>query len=68
MVHEAIKRNGVGAEVSSRIHEELFSELAAPVQRVGAPFCPVPYSAALEQAYLPSAASIEAAARATLDR
>jgi acetoin:2,6-dichlorophenolindophenol oxidoreductase subunit beta len=33
IVHEAVKEFGVGAEVSSRIHEELFSDLKAPVQR-----------------------------------
>jgi pyruvate dehydrogenase E1 component beta subunit len=53
IVHEAVQRFGVGAEVSSRITEELFSDLAAPVRRVGALHCPVPFSAPLEQAYLP---------------
>ncbi|MBA3743288.1 alpha-ketoacid dehydrogenase subunit beta [Sporichthya sp.] len=64
VVHEAVKRCGVGAEVSSRIHEELFGELAKPVLRVGARTSPVPYSAVLEQAYLPQAPQIEAAIRA----
>lgn len=66
VVHEAVKNFGVGAEVSSRIHEALFSQLKAPVQRVGAAFCPVPFSKPLETAFMPSQADIEAAVRATL--
>lgn len=67
VVHEATRNFGVGAEVSSRIHEALFSELRAPVGRVGAAFCAVPFSKPLEDAFLPSLADIEAAIRATLD-
>lgn len=47
VVHEATRFCGPGAEISSRIHEELFNELLAPVQRVGSDFTPVPFSAAL---------------------
>jgi pyruvate/2-oxoglutarate/acetoin dehydrogenase E1 component len=66
VVHEATRNFGVGAEVSSRIHEALFDRLKAPVGRVGAAFCPVPFSKPLEDAFLPSVADIEAAIRATL--
>jgi pyruvate dehydrogenase E1 component beta subunit len=67
VVHEATRNFGVGAEVSSRIHEALFAQLKAPVGRVGAAFCPVPFSKPLEDAFLPSVGDIEAAIRATLD-
>jgi pyruvate dehydrogenase E1 component beta subunit len=63
VVHESVKRFGVGAEITARIHEELRGEMAAPVERVAAPHCPVPFSAALEQAYLPGPAKLEAAIR-----
>jgi pyruvate dehydrogenase E1 component beta subunit len=43
-----------------------FDSLDAPIERVGAPFTPVPLSPALEDAYLPAAPEICAAARATL--
>jgi pyruvate dehydrogenase E1 component beta subunit len=66
VTHEAVKPFGVGAEISSVIHEELFGQLKAAVQRVGAPFCAVPYSKPLEQAFVPGAAHIEAALRKTL--
>ncbi|WP_223552456.1 alpha-ketoacid dehydrogenase subunit beta [Pseudomonas sp. BF-R-01] len=67
IVHEAVKPFGVGAEISSRIHEELFSQLKAPVQRVASAFCPVPFSKPLETAFVPGVPQIEAAIRKTLD-
>jgi pyruvate dehydrogenase E1 component beta subunit len=61
VVHEAVTRCGFGAEVSSRIHEELFGELAAPVQRVGGAVTPVPYASNLEADFLPQGSDIIAA-------
>lgn len=66
VVHEAVKAFGVGAEVSSRIHEELFGQLKAPVGRVGSKYSPVPFSPPLEQAWLYSRDEIAAAIRKTL--
>jgi pyruvate dehydrogenase E1 component beta subunit len=66
IVHEAVKSFGVGAEISSRIHEALFDQLKAPVGRVASRFCPVPFSKPLEQAFLYSPIDIERAIRATL--
>ena len=43
--------------------EAAFDHLDAPVARVGAPFAPVPFSAQLEDAYLPGADEIVAAVR-----
>jgi pyruvate dehydrogenase E1 component beta subunit len=63
VVHEATKNCGVGAEVSSRIHEALHSHLLAPVQRLGSAFCAVPFSKPLETAFVPSQDQIEAAVR-----
>lgn len=66
VVHEATKNFGIGAEVSSRIHEALYGQLKAPVQRVGSAFCAVPFSKPLETAFVPSQDQIEAAVRRTL--
>jgi pyruvate dehydrogenase E1 component beta subunit len=66
IVHEAVKPFGVGAEIASRIYESLFTELKAPVQRVGSHFSPVPFSKPLEDAYVPGLEQIEAAIRAAL--
>jgi acetoin:2,6-dichlorophenolindophenol oxidoreductase subunit beta len=66
IVHEAVKSFGVGAEVSSRIHESLFRELKAPVQRVASQDSPVPFAKQLEAAFLYSHDDIEQAVRRTL--
>jgi pyruvate dehydrogenase E1 component beta subunit len=68
IVHEARTTFGPSAEIASRIYEELFSNLEAPVERVGAPFTPVPSSRPLEAAYIPGPDEIEAAVRRTLER
>ncbi|MET4898714.1 transketolase C-terminal domain-containing protein [Sphingomonadaceae bacterium jetA1] len=66
VVHEAVTPFGVGAEISARIHEELFSDLKAPVRRVGSNFQPVPFSKPLESDFLYSQAQIFGAVRKTL--
>ena len=63
VVHEAVTRGGVGAEIASRITELVFDQLAAPVLRVGSLEIPVPYNPHLEQAMMPQAADIAAAVR-----
>ena len=63
VVHEAVKKFGPGAEISSAIHERLFDRLRAPVVRIGAKYAPVPFSQPLEAASLPSVAEVEAAIR-----
>jgi pyruvate dehydrogenase E1 component beta subunit len=64
--HEAVRAFGVGAEIAAVIQEELWGQLKAPVRRVGAPSCPVPYSRPLELAFTPGESQIEAAIRSTL--
>ena len=66
VVHEAVTRGGFGAELSARIHEELFGDLERPVQRVGAANTPVPYAKNLETDFVPQQSDIEAAARKLL--
>lgn len=66
IVHEAVRSFGVGAEISSRIHEALFSELKAPVQRVGSKDCPVPFSNALESAFVYSQDELADTVRGTM--
>jgi pyruvate dehydrogenase E1 component beta subunit len=68
VVHEAVRAYGTGAEISSRIHEELFDSLRAPVGRVGSRYSPVPFSPPLEKAWIYSQDQIASAIKATLDR
>jgi 2-oxoisovalerate dehydrogenase E1 component len=62
VAHEANVTGGFGAEIAARIGERHFGELDAPVQRVGTPDVRIPPTPALQEALLPSAASIELAA------
>jgi len=62
-----VKRFGPGAEISSRIHEELFSDLKAPVQRVASKNGVIPFASVLEKAFMWSQDEIEAAINKTLN-
>jgi pyruvate/2-oxoglutarate/acetoin dehydrogenase E1 component len=66
VAHEAVEHAGFGAEIAAQVQHAAFDFLDAPVERVGAPFAPIPFSALLEDAYLPGADEIVAAVRATL--
>lgn len=68
VVHEAVRFGGFGGEIAATIQEEAFDWLDAPVGRVGAPFCPVPFAPELEKLYLPNAAVIADSARQLLHR
>ena len=63
IVHEDSRTGGIGESVAAIIQEEAFESLDAPVRIVGALDTPVPYSPPLEDAFLPSPAEIERAAR-----
>ena len=66
VAHEAVEHGGFGAEIAAQVQAAAFDYLDAPIGRVGAPFAPVPLSPPLEDAYLPGADEVYAAARATL--
>ncbi|HUN59045.1 MAG TPA: alpha-ketoacid dehydrogenase subunit beta [Candidatus Binataceae bacterium] len=61
VVHEAVRQGGFGAEIAAELQAELFGTLKAPVLRLGAAFCPVPFSEPLERESVPTAQSITAA-------
>ncbi len=66
VAHEAVRTGGFGAELAAQLQAAAFDYLEAPIQRVGAPFTPVPLSPGLEDAYRPGADDIYAAAQAAL--
>ncbi len=59
VAHEAARNGGFGAEVAARISEQAFAYLDAPIMRLGARNCPVPYCKQLEEAVLPQKADLE---------
>ena len=61
IAHEAVRTCGFGAEIAALVADEGFDLLDAPIKRVTAPDTPVPFSPALEAAYVPTAEKIRAA-------
>ena len=65
VVDEANPRCGLAADIVARVTQEAFSDLKAPPRMVTPPHTPVPFSPILEDAYVPTPASIAEAVRAT---
>ena len=61
IVHEAWKTGGFGAELAALVAEHAFHLLDAPIVRITAPDCPVPFSPELERVYRPSVEKISEA-------
>ena len=66
IVHEACTRGGWGAEVAATVVSKAFDYLDAPIERVGAPFSPIPFADELERAAIPSQERIIEAVRGLL--
>ncbi len=63
VVDEGWRTGSLAAEVSARIMEQAFYDLDAPVERVCSAEVPMPYPRHLEEAALPQAEGVAAAAR-----
>lgn len=66
VVHEAHKIGGVGAEIAAMIMEKAFKYLDAPVIRLGAKHCTLPFNLGLENAVVPQEEDILNAIKAVL--
>jgi len=63
ILHEDTRTGGFGAEIAATIAEEAFEDLDAPVKRIAAPDTPVPFSPALESAFIPQVDDVVAGLR-----
>jgi pyruvate dehydrogenase E1 component beta subunit len=63
IVDEGWRSGSISAEISARVMEYAFYDLDAPVARVCSAEVPMPYAKQLEDAALPTAPAIVAAAR-----
>jgi 2-oxoisovalerate dehydrogenase E1 component beta subunit len=63
VLHEDTRTGGFGAEIAATIAEEAFEDLDAPVLRLAAPDTPVPFSPALEKAFIPQVEDVAGALR-----
>ena len=66
VVDEGWRTGSLAAEISARLAEDAFYDLDAPIARVCSAEVPMPYAQHLEQAALPQAPAIVAAARGVL--
>ena len=67
IVEEGWKSYGVGAEVQSRIYEQAFDYVDAPIKRVAQQEVPLPYNRTLEQMALPQIPGVIAAVKEVLN-
>jgi 2-oxoisovalerate dehydrogenase E1 component beta subunit len=63
VVHEDTRTGGIAGEIAMRINEKAFEWLDGPILRVTAIDAPVPYSAPLEDYFLPQVSDVVTAAR-----
>jgi len=63
ILHEDTRTGGMAGEISAVITEEAFEDLDGPILRITAPDTPVPYSAELEDAFIPQVTDVVVAAR-----
>jgi 2-oxoisovalerate dehydrogenase E1 component beta subunit len=63
VVHEDTRTGGLAGEIAALVSESVFADLDGPIMRVTALDTPVPFSAPLEEYFLPNAARIAEAAR-----
>ncbi len=63
VLHEDNRTGGFGGEIAATIAEEAFEDLDAPVKRIAAPDCPVPFAPVLEKAFLPQVEDVVAGLR-----
>ncbi len=66
VVEEGWKSYGVGSEIESRIYEQAFDYVDAPIKRVAQDEVPLPYNRTLEQAALPQVEDVVAAVKEVL--
>ena len=66
IVEEGWKSFGVGSEIATRIYEEMFDYIDAPIKRVAQQEVPLPYNRALEQLALPQVEDILKAVKEVL--
>jgi len=60
VVHEAVKRGGVGGDIAAMLMEEAYDDLDGPVLRIAGRNTPIPYNLNIERACVPSVEDIVA--------
>jgi pyruvate dehydrogenase E1 component beta subunit len=58
IVHEAVKRGGIGGDLAAMLMEEAYDDLDGPVLRIAGRNTPIPYNLNIEKACIPSVEDI----------
>ena len=66
VVHEAIKRGGIGGDIAATVAEEAFDSLAGPIVRVAGRNTTIPFNMGLQRAAIPSVDDIVAGIQAAV--
>ena len=66
VVDEASPRCNIATDISAQVCQEMFGKLKSGIRMVSPPHTPVPFSAPLEKAYLPTGKGIAESVRQTL--
>jgi len=66
VVHEAIKRGGIGGDIAATVAEEAFDSLAGPIVRVCGKNTTIPFNMGLQRAVIPSVDDIVAGIQAAV--
>ena len=67
VVDEAYPRCSIATDISALVAREAFGALRAPVEMVTAPHTPVPFSAPLEDSYIPDAQKVSNAVKSVTE-
>ncbi|RPI79971.1 MAG: alpha-ketoacid dehydrogenase subunit beta [Chloroflexi bacterium] len=67
IIEEGWKSFGIGSEISSRIYEQAFDYVDAPIKRIAQQEVPLPYNRALEQMALPQVEDIIVAVKEVMN-
>ncbi len=67
VVDEANPRCSIATDISALVAKKGFDHLKAPIEMVTAPHTPVPFSGALEDAYIPSPDKISSAVKSVME-
>ena len=66
ILEEGWRSYGVGSEIASRLYEEAFDYVDAPIKRVAQKEVPLPYNRTLEQMALPQVEDVVQAVKEVL--
>jgi pyruvate dehydrogenase E1 component beta subunit len=66
VVHEAVRRGGIGGDIAATVAERAFDSLTGPIVRICGKDTPIPFNSKLQRAAIPTVDDIEAGIEAAV--